>query len=300
MSESTAAARPVVVGVDGSGASLRALEWAVEEAQLRRAPLRVVHAITRPVYDVPVGPAPLAPVGEEARKQAQLLLEDAHARVSGLAPEVGVETQSAVGFPAAVMLSQSRDACLVAVGARGLGGVGAIVVGSVGVELAARAACPVAVLPDNAIDDQPGERGVVVGVDGSLPGEHALAFAFEEARARGVGVIAVHAWSRPVLPETILVPTAPITVNLASFGMAARELLEQTLAPLRERFPDVKVTARAVQGHAGGSLIDAAGGADLLVVGSRGFGGFTGLLLGSVGQAVLHHAPCPVVVVRPN
>jgi nucleotide-binding universal stress UspA family protein len=257
------------------------------------------------MYDVPVGPAPLAPVGEDARKQARLLLEDAQARVSCLAPEVDVDTHSAVGFPAAVLLSASRDACLVAVGARGLGGVGAIVVGSVGVELAARAACPVAVLPDNmieeqAVEEQPGERGVVVGVDGSVPGEHALDFAFEEARAREVGVTAVHAWSRPVLPETILVPTAPITVNLASFGMAARELLEQTLAPFRERFPDVPVAARAVQGHAGGSLIDAAGGAGLLVVGSRGFGGFTGLLLGSVGQAVLHHAPCPVVVVRPG
>jgi nucleotide-binding universal stress UspA family protein len=133
---------------------------------------------------------------------------------------------------------------------------------------------------------------IVAGVDGSAASGFALEWAVTEAQLRGGVVKAVTAWEFP-----------PVTVGMEGlihdpdmFPQAARRLQGEALKKLDSG--GVAVTADVVQGHAASVLLRAAEDADLLVVGSRGLGGFTGLLLGSVSTQILHHSPCPVLVVR--
>jgi nucleotide-binding universal stress UspA family protein len=147
---------------------------------------------------------------------------------------------------------------------------------------------------------------IVCGVDGSPASERALAWAADEARLRGVGLRVVHAWLVPLLeamPEPFLVGVPAPPLDQAEILDATRAAAEEALHAELERVlgesPRVQVEALAVEGRAAERLVEAADGADLLVVGSRGRGGFKGLLLGSVSQQVAQHAPCPVVIVRP-
>jgi nucleotide-binding universal stress UspA family protein len=141
---------------------------------------------------------------------------------------------------------------------------------------------------------------IVVGIDGSDASKEALSWALAEARLRGDTVVAVHAWMTPYTVPAAL-PGAPMTP--VDDGMAeairngAEALLAETVAEAGAA-GDVTIEKRVVEGPAATALIEAAKGAELLVVGPRGHGGFTGLLLGSVSDQVVNHAPCPVVIVR--
>jgi nucleotide-binding universal stress UspA family protein len=144
----------------------------------------------------------------------------------------------------------------------------------------------------------PGSRRVVVGVDGSASAEKALAYALSHAERRNGEVTAILGWRGPTLHGIgVAVPIAP-DVRQQQQQQRHQDELEGWLAPWRTRFPNVKLDGEAIPGHAGRLLIDASEHAALIVVGSRGRGAFTGLLLGSVSQAVLEHAHCPVAVVR--
>jgi nucleotide-binding universal stress UspA family protein len=138
---------------------------------------------------------------------------------------------------------------------------------------------------------------IVVGVDGSENSLLALRWALEEADLRGAPLEAVIAWQLPYVGDVGfgLVPG----VSTSTLEESARETLEKALAAV---CPEDQVRARiertVVAANAAAALLDAAKGADLLVVGSRGHGGFRGLLLGSVSTQCVHHAPCPVVVLR--
>ncbi len=136
---------------------------------------------------------------------------------------------------------------------------------------------------------------IVVGVDGSSGGRCALRWAVAEAAIRGASVEAVHAWREPHLGA---VQNVPIFTDPQIFEHAARDTLEREIESVGQSSLVAPVEGFVVHGAAAGALVEAAKGADLLVVGSRGLGGFTGLLLGSVSHQVTHHAPCPVVVVR--
>lgn len=136
---------------------------------------------------------------------------------------------------------------------------------------------------------------IVVGIDESPAATAALRWALEEARLRGATVEVVHCWTFPAIGE---LPGAALTQLLADLERAATETLDRVVDEVAGPEADVKVVRRVLEGGAGRNLVDTAAGADLLVVGSRGHGGFTGLLLGSVAQQCVHHAPCPVVVVR--
>lgn len=139
----------------------------------------------------------------------------------------------------------------------------------------------------------PSAGRIVVGTDGSLHSVRALRWAFDQAQERGVGVIAVRAWLSPTTyGSTFLVD------EWRQLKKEAQEALAESLAPWREQFPGVDVVERSVPGEPATALIDESAGAELLVVGSHGRGGFGGLLLGSVSHAVLHHAHCPVAVLR--
>jgi nucleotide-binding universal stress UspA family protein len=139
---------------------------------------------------------------------------------------------------------------------------------------------------------------IIVGVDHSPGAKAALVFANEEARLRGATIRAVHAWQHAYIgytgPEGNVPPIGADIDELHTAAVAALE------ASVREALPetDVEITLHAMQGAPAGVLVDESRDADLLVVGSRGHGGFVGLLLGSVGQQCAHHAECPVVIVH--
>ncbi|MFD0315994.1 universal stress protein [Streptomyces flavalbus] len=285
----------VIVGVDGSASSLGAVETAAREARARAATLRVVHAFFWPALHVPLGPSPVGPGDGGLRALAEGLLTEAVERARATAPGLEVEQSLLTGDPLTVLEAQSRAADLVVVGSRGMGGFVGLLVGSTAVHLAAHGRCPVLVVREQPTPDGP----VVLGVDGSPAGGRAVDFAFAEAELRKAPLLALHAWTTWNAP--LPAPRDPSTPYANPPGALAAEeerLLYEAVAGRQERYPGVVVEHRIVHGGTRESLIEASRSAQLLVVGSRGRGGFTGLLLGSVSQAVLHHAHCPVAVVR--
>ncbi|KOV71811.1 universal stress protein UspA [Streptomyces sp. AS58] len=285
----------VVVGVDGSASSLAAVEAAAREAQSRGAGLRVVHAFLWPAMHVPLGSSPLGPPEGGIRNVAERLVAEAVERARETAPGVDVSHAVVTGEPLTVLEAQSRAAELVVVGSRGMGGFVGLLVGSTAVHLAAHGRCPVLVVREEATVGGP----VVLGVDGPAAGERAVEFAFAEAALRKAPLVALHAWTTwkaPLpAPQNASEPYANAPCALAG---EEERLLSEALAGHRERYPDVVVEHQVVHGRTREALIEASRSAQLVVVGARGRGGFAGLLLGSVSQALLHHAQCPVAVVR--
>lgn len=279
----------ILVGVDGSRAGLEAAGWAAREAALRRVPLRVVHAMPR--WALETGDeGRYAGVARWMREGAETVLDGAVDRARREVPGLTVESRPIPGDPRPALIEAAADADLLVVGNHGLGGFRGLLLGSVAQGVAAHAPCDVVV-----VRETPGRsRGeVVVGVDGSPASEQVLRFAFSEAALRGVTLRALHAWR----PFELGGGFAPGPDDLAG-EQAERRLLGEALAGWGERYPDVKVVGETVRGHPVEVIRHASDGADLVVVGSRGFGGLAGMLLGSVSQAVLQHAHCPVAVVR--
>ena len=138
---------------------------------------------------------------------------------------------------------------------------------------------------------------IVVGVDGSAASKEALRWALDEARLRGASVRVVHAWAFPTLMAGPgLVP--PVVLDVDTHQHEAAEVANSTVSEVAGSNPGLDIAVVAVQGSPAHALVEAAADADLLVVGSRGHGGFAGLLLGSVSQQTAHHARCPVVIIR--
>ncbi|MEV0632515.1 universal stress protein [Nonomuraea wenchangensis] len=272
----------IIAGVDGSAPSLAAVEWAADDAARTGAELRIVHVLDLRPYEVFTGQQD--PLRRAAGRVAAAAKEVAHAR------QPGVEVSSRVveGVPGAVL--RELEASELVVGNRGVGGFAGALLGSVTMEVAARARCPVVVVRAEPRE----ETGVIgVGVDESDTCEPALGYAFERARSSGATLRPVHAWQVPVhafAPE--------ITYDLDEVRAARQRLVSTRLAPWRERFPDVEVAEDVQNAHP----IDALTGVpcDLIVVGSHGRSALGSLFLGSVSRGVLHYARCPVAVVRPQ
>ena len=288
---------PIVVGVDGSTSAQDALDWAAAEASAMHRPLRIVHGFIWPLMRVPLGPSSIGPPDGGLRAVAERVLADAETRAQSVAPDVKVTSELVVGAATPALLGQAHDAELLVVGSRGLGGFTGLLVGSVGVAVAAHAPCPVVVVhprPDDHLTPAAGR--IVVGTDGSELSASAIRFAFQAAARRKVGLTAVHAWT----PRFSAYPA--LVIPLDRIEAVERHTLLETLESARRTFPEVDVEVKLVHdkhNHPGRTLIEESAGAELVVVGSRGHGGFAGLLLGSVSQSVLEHANCPVAVVRP-
>ncbi|CAL9632680.1 universal stress protein [Streptomyces sp. Tu 3180] len=271
----------VIVGVDGSPPSLAAVDVAAREARLRDAQLRIVHAFSRP--------ADLDPMIHGVLAQAER-------RAHGIAPDLEVARTVASGGTLTVLRSESRHAVLAVVGGRGRGGFGGLLLGSTVVQLAAHGHCPLMV-----VRGRPDPRGpVLLAVDGSPAGNAAAEFAFAEASLRGAPLVAVHVWNAWSEPTPYEGPADPlnVVVDLDRLREKHRRLLEEAVAPWRAARPRVAVELRLERGRIRHTLLDAGRDAQLVVAGARGHGGFTGMLLGSVSQALLYHADCPVTVVR--
>lgn len=288
MSDQPTTHAPIVVGVDGREPSRTALDWAVDEAARRRLPLRIRYAAPDGLPQPPTLAA--APDGDT-------VLDEALARARELAPTVEVDATMVVGPAATVLIEASKDAALLVVGARGRGALASALLGSTSVDVAAHAHCPVAVVRSlpTARPDRP---GVVVGSDGSERSDAAVAVAFAEADARGLPLTLVHTWYLDHDAAALaVVDTTDLRRALAE---EAQTLGTRAVSGWAEKYPDVEVRLRVLGGHPVEVLVDQSDGAELVVVGSRGRGGFAGLLLGSVSQGVLHQARCPVMVVRPS
>ncbi len=279
----------IVVGVDGSPGSRNALAWAVDEARVRGSAVTAVHAWP--------GVSELVARSTEAHRReglAQQLLD----RIVGELPDPGVEVRRVLcpGSPGSCLVDESAEAELVVVGRRGLGGFAGLLLGSTSHQVLAHAQCPVAVVPSQLPDPGTAVTRVVAGVDGSEPAARALRWAEAEARMRQAPMVAVHAFATPYFVGPLGMEPAA-TVDVADLRPAAHAALDEMV---REALggTDVPVDRVVVEGPAAQALLGATTPSDLLVVGSRGRGGFAGLLLGSVSQQLAEHADCVVVVVR--
>ncbi|KUO17714.1 universal stress protein [Streptomyces dysideae] len=288
---------PVVVGVDGSPSSMTAVEAAAREAGLRGVGLRLVHAFGWPAAHLPPGGAPWNPTGAGLRELVDGTLAKAERRAREAAPGLEVLREVVVGDPVTVLEIESRTASLAVVGSRGLSRFGSILLGSTAGHLAAHAACPVMVVRGRQNPSGP----VLLAVDGSPASRAAVEFAFAQASLHTTDLLALHAWN-PHTERAYDGPGDPpfVTYDEDRLRDEEQRVLAEALGGLRDKYPDVSVHRRLVRGRIRASLIEASADAGLVVVGARGLGGFRGLLLGSVSQAVLHHAHCPVVVVRPG
>jgi nucleotide-binding universal stress UspA family protein len=283
--------RDIVVGVDGSTASDAALRWATHEAQLHGAKLTVLHAAE------PVQYAFHTPLEENYERDLQritrAIVDSAVTEAHSLAPAVRAWGETTSDGAAASLIRASGAGAMVVVGSRGRGGFAGLLLGSVSQHVATHAAGPVVV-----VREEPGRADgpVVVGIDESDGSGHALDVAFEEAALRGAGIVVLHAYQPDVRTWGLDLP--PDVEDEGVRRTAESDRLTAIVAPWRDKYPTVQVDVAAVEGQTAARLVDASATAQLIVVGSRGRGGFAGLLLGSVGLHLLHHSGCPVLIAR--
>ncbi|WP_432989317.1 universal stress protein [Dactylosporangium sp. CA-233914] len=275
--------RPVIVGVDGSPASLGAVRWAADEAVRLHRPLQITHALG------------VSGQNEPAPDEHQLAVQAAvEARTSQ--PGLHVTTGTWQGGAAQVLVEQSRHASLVVVGSHGPSGFVALPVDSLGVQVAAHAHCPVLVVHDaqrwaDPAAALPRHGPVLVGTDGSDNAQLAIELAFAEAASRRADLIALRAWQEPPHRWGFAASRDRLADN-------ARQALAADLEPWRAKYPGVRVELRAVHGAPAPVLLAESRDALMVVLSPRGTGGFDELRLGSVTQQVLDHASAPVLVAR--
>ncbi|OXM69169.1 universal stress protein [Amycolatopsis vastitatis] len=277
---------PIVTGVDGSAESLDAVRWAARTARLRNAPLEIVHALdVSALLAGGVVPPPdemvdaLRARGRRALRTAQELAaaQGVPSAVTRLDPDRAAQS----------LVEASRTAALLVVGSTGHGRLTSLLAGSVAAAVGTHAHCDTVVVRGDSWDEPAAAgRPVVTGIDGSEAGARVLAAALAEARTRRAPLVVLHAWADTPPPH----PDPRCVTEAGQRLLGERVLAHDT--------GDVEVERVVVHAHPRRELVERSGTAQLVVVGDRGRGGFPGLLLGSTGHALLHHAACPVLLVR--
>ncbi|GAB3266770.1 universal stress protein [Arthrobacter pigmenti] len=286
----------VVVGIDGSDTSSAALAWALREAQLREARLRLITAYGMPLLENTSIASAYREVHGKLRDIAADTVRSARAEVSGQ----GVEVVGAVieGDAAGALISAAETAGLLVVGSRGLGGFTGRLLGSVSSALPGHAQCPVVVIPgaetkgrhkNRSHSDDVGHTGVVAGIDGSEPAAAAALDAAEYAHRRGLPLTLLRA--RPPVESYIPLPLTEWELEGLQSG------IDSEAAWLGRYFPELNITARITDRQPVEVLANASDTAELVVLGNRGRGGFASLVLGSTSRSVVHHALGPVMIV---
>lgn len=286
----------IVVGTDLSHRADRAVDWAAHRASLDGTPLLLV--VSLPEVPIPRRARLFTAMQEgdypaALHERAEHRLTDERERVLGAQPGLTVETAIVTGKPAAFLAAASADAALVVIGARGHTAPARVrVLGGTADAVASHAHGPVAVVTE--LSDPVLDGPVVVGVDDSEQARAAIRFAVDEAALRGVRLIGLHSFD----PTPMVAGAGPWPLMAVDVDPQLEAFVRETMAPALEGHPEVAFEVRVGQARASAALVAASQGASLLVVGSRGRGGFAGLVLGSTSKEVLRDAHCPVVVVR--
>ncbi len=283
----------ILVAVDGSEESDAAIIWATREAAVHRVPLTLLHAVAPIVVGWPVGQLYKEMPDWQKDIADSVITYARKTALEGVDGSEPPEVRAEIVYANAVstLIEASKQAQLVVVGSQGIGALGRLLLGSVSSALVQHAHCPVAVIRSGE-DAVPDAEGVVlVGIDGSPASEAATALAFDEASRRGVDLVALHAWS-----DVGVFPV--LGMDWQDRESQGEEVLAERLAGWQEQYPDVHVQRSLVCDTPAKWLLEASERAQLVVVGSRGRGGFPGMLLGSVSSAVVHSAKVPVIVVR--
>lgn len=292
--------RPIVVGIDGSDSARQAAIWAGAEAARRHAPVKLVSTVSTVAFTSAGGFVPPPAFFDSLEAAARARLAAAEAGVGEAFPDVAVQVDLRSGDPASVLLAESKAAALVVLGSRDAGVGYALIGGSIAVGLAAHGHCPVVVVRGAEEGRElPSGGPVVVGVDGSPASELAVAVAFEEASVRRAELVAVHSWPE-FGSDSEYIFASQYIADWDYFESHEREVLAERLAGWQEKYPDVTVRRVVTREQPVKALLYYAADAQLLVVGSRGRGGFIGLLLGSTSRKLVHAAPCPLIVARPT
>lgn len=291
---------PILVGFDHSPSATAALRWAQDEAARRQAPVRLVYGYEWSGEATPV-PGLAAWPDPAVRQEAVAAITQASTEARAARPEVSLTASVVDGPVVSTLCELSQRARMLVVGHRGLGGFTGMLAGSVTSHVAAHAHCPVVVVRGCA----PARQPVVVGVDDAAGSEHTLGFAFEQAAARAVDLVAVRAWQPPPVPvrcwrdQTAEDRYQPCPQSaLDQLKAAEQRLASEMLQGWQEKYPQLPVQLQLVPTNPARALVEASADAQLVVVGARGRGGFDGLLLGSVSRQLIHHARCPVAVVH--
>jgi nucleotide-binding universal stress UspA family protein len=284
----------VVVGVDGSQAALNAVRWAAAETRNMRCPLSLVHTLEWPLVSYPVPAGLRADWTQEMHEQGRRWLWEAQEAAKLTVPEVQTQVHLSTGDPRERLLAEAEHARELVVGSRGLGGFAGMLLGSTSATVSQQASCPVVVVHGQGAPD----GTILVGLDGSTASEQALGYAVQAAARAGATLRAVHAWDDLGVLHFPMAPAEAPPVN--EIQAAAHRMLAEQLTSWLEKYPDIVVEGQVVHERPAAALIELGHQARMIVVGSRGRGGFARLLLGSVSQAVVRHATCPVVVCRGN
>jgi nucleotide-binding universal stress UspA family protein len=288
-----AAKHGILVCVDGSAASHAAVAWATQEAIMRQSSITVMHAIPPVVVGWPVGQM-YAGMTEWQQDDGQHVVDEARKTLSanlGESAPPEVHTQMVYSSVLPSLIDASKDAWMIVVGSQGLGALGRLLLGSVTAGLVHHARCPVAVIHTGEGTAPDSNAPVLLGIDGSPASQAATALAFDEASRRGVGLVALHAWS-----DVGVFPM--LGMDWRDSAAKGEEVLAERLAGWQEQYPDVCVKRLLFCDKPSRWLLQESERAQLVVVGSHGRGGFTGMLLGSVSSAVAQSARVPVIVVR--
>ncbi|OLZ69055.1 stress-inducible protein [Streptomyces sp. IMTB 2501] len=296
--------RTITVGLDGSPESRAAAEWAAREATLRGLPVTLVQ-VWEPVPE-PMAQAPLRGV-EAYRHWTEKILREAAEGLRLRHPGIDVTTEQLSGRPAEALVTAAKDADLLVLGSRGLGGIGGFLVGSVGLAVVAHTERPVVLVrageqaADGHESDRAGSlaaaapfRPVLLGLDTADPDAAPIEFAFDAAARREVPLRVVHGWNPPYYYAYGMAADPEVTETVARSDAAA---LDEVLSPWRQKYPDVEVITESRCGSPSLLLTDASREAGLLVVGRRVRRSGVGAHIGTVTHAVLHHATAPVAVV---
>ncbi|MEV4279605.1 universal stress protein [Actinoplanes xinjiangensis] len=280
---------PVVVGFDGSATARSAVHYGAREAKRRGCALQITHALGLPVILPPFhAPYDLYDQGPRAA-MLDLLAKAAH-EVHQEHPDLPVTTRLLDGAASAILLDASRSAQLLVVGHRGSGGFAGLLAGSVSTQVAGHAHCPVLIVrgDDQLSDDGP----IVVGTDGSAGSRAAAEAAFTQARLRSAELVLAYHSARRSSAGAIATSTLPFWTTVGDSAAGTHGI--------SARYPTVEYRTEVVSGESPAAALMAFSGritADLLVVGSRGLGGFSGLVMGSTSRSLIEHAPCSVMVV---
>ncbi|MEV5440892.1 universal stress protein [Streptomyces sp. NPDC052682] len=284
---------PLVVGVDGSEPSLLAVDWAADEAARRGLPLRLVYASLWERYEGP------DPSGELPHRHGELLaqgiVERAAERAVKRRPEVDVSVGVVAEDAATALLREGHNAAALVTGSRGRGELKGLLLGSVGLLVAARAHGPVIVVRGDRAGLAGTHERILLGAGEPSTGADAVRFAFFEAETRGCVLDVVRAWRRPAYDSAGPTRLAgdPARRHEERAGAVLDTLLEDVVA----EYPGVRVRRVTVEGPARRVLLSRSAAADLVIVGARRRSGHRNLQLGRVGYTLLHHAACPVVIV---